>query len=417
MHADCINVDHHHPQAMNSQRPLEVGARQTAAQASERGHPLLRLGFRPFYLGAAAVACVEVPLWVASHLDALALPSNLPPVLWHAHEMLFGFAAAVIIGFLLTAARAWTGRATPRGASLGGLLLLWAAARLTAFGGPYVVHAALDVALLPVVAVVLGNVLLRAGSHRNLVLVLLLVLLTASNVMFHLAVLGAVGVSVFVPLHAALALIVMIECVIAGRIVPGFTMSATPGLKLRVGTALDTATLAVTALALLLWVFAPAGPGGAAAFAAAAVLHLVRQGRWRPWVTRARPILWILHAGYAWIAIGCILLGLAQLGVLSASAGVHALAVGATGGLVIGMITRTARGHTGRPLAASRPEVLAYALVMLAAGLRVASTIASPSWLAPLLVAASASWCLAFALYLFVYAPWLTAPRIDGKDG
>lgn len=402
---------------MKAQPLIKIGAEQSASHEGERGHPLLRLGFRPFYLAAATVACVEVPLWVASHLDALAVPSSLPPLLWHAHEMLFGFAAAVIVGFLLTAGRAWTGRATPRGASLGALLLLWAAARLTAFGGPYVVHAVLDSALLPVVAVVLGSVLVRAGNRRNFVLVPLLVLLAASNVVFHLAVVGAVGLSAFVPLHAALALIVMIECVIAGRILPGFTMSATPGLKLRVGTPLDIATLAVTALALLLWVFSPPSWGGAAAFASAAVLHVARQVGWRPWVTRERPILWILHAGYAWIAIGCTLLALAQLGVLSASAGVHALAVGATGGLVIGMITRTARGHTGRPLAVSRPEVLAYALVMLAAGLRVASTIASASWLAPLLVAAAASWCCAFALYLFVYAPWLAAPRIDGKDG
>jgi len=162
----------------------------------------------------------------------------------------------------------------------------------------------------------------------------------------------------------------MIECVMAGRIMPAFTMSATPGLRLKVRTWLDTATLSATALALTLWVATPPGPLSASAFGLAAELHLLRQAGWRPWVTRDRPILWVLHTAYAWIAGGFALLALAQIGALSASAGVHALAVGATGGLIAGMITRTARGHSGRPLKASGPEALAYVTVMVAAVLR-----------------------------------------------
>ncbi|MEO5733299.1 MAG: NnrS family protein [Rubrivivax sp.] len=405
---------------LKTSRPSQSTAQPAAAAAPSppaRGPAGLRLGFRPFYLAAALLACVEVPLWVAFNLGALDLPSTLPPMLWHAHEMLFGFAAAVIVGFLLTAGKAWTGRSTPHGASLGALVLLWAAARLTTFGAPYAVHAALDIALLPLVAAVLGRVLLQAGNRRNLVLVLLLALLTTANVVFHLAVAGVLAISALTPLHAALALVVMIECVIAGRIVPAFTQSVTPGLKLRASAALDGATLAATAVALLLWVFAAPGWPGALAFGVAGALHLRRQAGWHPWATRRRPILWILHAGYAWIAIGCGLLALAQLGLVGCSAGIHALAVGATGGLVIGMITRTARGHTGRPLQASRSEVLAYALVLLAAGLRVVWPL-MPAALQPIvLVAAATCWSVAFLVYLIVFAPWLTAPRLDGKDG
>jgi uncharacterized protein involved in response to NO len=134
-------------------------------------------------------------------------------------------------------------------------------------------------------------------------------------------------------------------------------------------------------------------------------------------VTRSRPILWILHAAYAWLPLGFVLLALAQMGWVGVSAGVHALAVGATGGLIIGMATRTARGHTGRPLRASKAEVLAYALVMAAAMLRVVLPILAPQWFVQALLAAALAWSAAFAIYLVIYTPWLTTTRLDGKDG
>lgn len=134
-------------------------------------------------------------------------------------------------------------------------------------------------------------------------------------------------------------------------------------------------------------------------------------------MTRSRPILWILHAAYAWLPLGFVLLALAQMGWVGVSAGVHALAVGATGGLIIGMVTRTARGHTGRPLRASKAEVLAYALVMAAAMLRVVLPILAPQWFVQALLAAALAWSAAFAIYLVIYTPWLTTTRLDGKDG
>jgi len=382
---------------------------------------LLRLGFRPFYLGAALFAVLAMPLWIALYLGQVTSTLAVPPLLWHAHEMLFGFAIAVIVGFLLTAGKAWTGLATPRGAFLGALALLWAAARVAAVVGPYPVYALLDLVLLPLVAAVLVDLLVRAHNRRNLPLAGILVLLSLANGAFHLAVLGTISIAPLVALHAGLALIVMIECVIAGRVIPAFTMSATPGLKLAARPALERATLSITALALALWVFAPSAAAwgwvNGAALALAAAMHLARQWQWQPAQTRTRPILWILHAAYAWIAVGFGLLALAQIGRIGASAGVHALAVGATGGLIIGMITRTARGHTGRPLKASKAEVLAYMLVMAAAALRVLGPLAMPQWLPQLLVCAALAWCAAFAIYLVVYAPWLMRTRRDGKDG
>ena len=379
-----------------------------------RGWPLLRLGFRPFYLGAAAFAALAVPLWVAAWFGQITLSTALAPMLWHGHEMLFGFAVAVIIGFLLTAGQAWTGLATPRGPALGGLVALWLAARVAALTAPYAIYAALDMALLPLVAALLTRLLLRSGNHRNLPLALILLLLALANGAFHLAALGLTAINPLMALHAGLALVVMVLCVMAGRVVPAFTKAATPGMVLP-PPKLERWTMTLTALGLAGWVFAPTGLATAAVLGLAAALHLRRQWAWQPWLTRGRPILWILHAGYAWIAVGLGLLALAQLGLVSESAGLHALTVGATSGLIIGMITRTARGHTGRSLQAGKAETSAYALVMAAALLRSLLPIFGLQSLA--LLGAAMAWSSAFVIYLYVYTPWLLAARVDGRDG
>ncbi len=382
-----------------------------------RGAAFLRLGFRPFYLGAAVLAALAVPLWMMVFLGQWVWAPALSPLLWHAHEMLLGFASAVIIGFLLTAVKAWTGLATPRGWPLAALALLWLSARIAALTAPYPVFAVLDTLLLPIVAMVLVRLLLRAGNTRNLPIAGLLLLLAAANAVFHLSVLGLLDLEPTRALHAALAVIVMVECVMAGRVIPGFSMSAIPGLRITALLWLERSALALTGLGLLLWLLdAPAGIASLALGLAAAA-HVWRQWRWKPLLTRQRPILWILHLSYAWIPVGLGLLALAQIKLLALSAGLHALAVGTTGGLIIGMITRTARGHTGRTLQVGPAEVLAYALVSVAALLRVLLPLLRPDLLLVWLIGAAVAWSVAFAIYVFIYAPWLTQTRLDGKDG
>ena len=256
-----------------------------AAAAALQGWPLLRLGFRPFYLGAALLACLSVPVWIALFLGHAELKLEISPLLWHAHEMLFGFAAGVIVGFLLTAVKAWTGLPTPRGALLGTLAFVWLAARVAAVVAPYPVYAALDMALLPAVALILLRVLIKAGNKRNIPLISLLVLMATANLVFHLSALGAIDVPPVAALYAGLALIVMVECVMAGRVVPMFTKNVTPGLVINIPRKFELALLAVTALALALWVFAPPGPVTLVACAVAAVLHAVRLWMWHPWVS------------------------------------------------------------------------------------------------------------------------------------
>jgi len=378
---------------------------------------VLRLGFRPFYIGGALVAALTVPLWVAMFLGAMSWQPVVAPLLWHAHEMLFGFAVAIILGFLMTAGKAWTGLATPRGRALGSLIALWLAARVASLTGPYALYAVLDMALLPVVAAILVRLLIQSRNYRNLPLGLILVFMAVANVAFHGAVSGVLSVPVLKPLHAGLALIIVVECVMAGRVIPAFTMAVTPGLKLAAKVWVERTTLGVTALGLVLWVFAPASLIGFFVLALSALLQAKRLLGWKSNVTRTRPILWILHAAYAWIPVGLLLLAMAQLGWVNASVGIHALAVGATGGLIIGMVTRTARGHTGRPLTVSKPEVLAYGLVMFAAVLRVLLPLLAPNLYVTSLLAAAALWSVAFLMYLWVFTPWLMQTRLDGKDG
>jgi uncharacterized protein involved in response to NO len=389
----------------------------TPAPPAPQGMPWLRLAFRPFYLGAASLAALIVPLWVAVFLGALQWQPATQPLLWHAHEMLFGFAIAVIVGFLMTAGKSWTGLQTPRGPALGALFLLWLSARVASLVAPYAVFAVLDLALLPIIGLIFLRLLIQSRNWRNVPLALILLLLTGVNLSFHLAVNGMIDVDPMRSLYAALGFVVIIECVMAGRVVPFFTTSALPNIKIVTLPWLDRTALAATVLGMGLWVTGWYSGLAAGALGLAFVLNLVRQLRWHPLATLGRPILWILHAAHLWLILGLGLLALAQLGLVTTSLGVHALGVGATGGLILGMMTRTARGHTGRPLAADAPELAIYALIMLAAVLRVLLPMLAPSLYVSSLVVSAAAWSAAFLIYLWQYTPWLVSARPDGKDG
>ncbi|HEY0879227.1 MAG TPA: NnrS family protein, partial [Zeimonas sp.] len=268
------------------------------------GGALLRLGFRPFYLLAASWAALAVPLWIAQYAGVLAPPAAYPALLWHAHEMTFGFALAVIVGFLLTAGRAWTGLPTPTGARLGALAALWIAARFFNYVGPATVAMVLDAAFIVASMLAIGVVLLRARNHRNLFVLAVLTAFLVANSLFHLALAGRIDASPLQAAHFFVFVIVLLTCVIGGRVIPTFTANALRGVRQWRNPRLDAASLALTAAALLLALLPV--PAGVTAFACAiaALLQAVRLAGWNPWATRRTPILWILHVSYAWIPIG-----------------------------------------------------------------------------------------------------------------
>ena len=375
---------------------------------------LFALGFRPFYLLASGFAALAIPVWVLVLSGLVNLP--LPGVLWHAHEMIFGFAVAVIVGFLFTAGRNWTGLPTPTGRLLAGLAGLWLLGRIGLAVSDGAMAAVIDVAFLPAAAVALAMVLIKAESRRNYFIVVLLSVLTLANTTFHLARFDLVTLDPLRPLWFALGLITVLETVIGGRVIPMFTASALRGVKQWQNRRFELAAIATTAIALLLWVL-EFSPIGAPVAAVAAALQFARCIGWNPWAARRTPLLWILHIAHLWIPLGLALLALVQWGMLPRSAGVHALAIGATGGLIIGMITRTALGHTGRMLVAGKVEVTAYVLVQLAAVSRVLTVIAFPGLALSGIHLAATLWALAFGLYFIRYLPWLVRTRPDGRPG
>ncbi|HQY28971.1 MAG TPA: NnrS family protein [Burkholderiaceae bacterium] len=381
------------------------------------GFALFRLGFRPFYLLASLFAAVSVPLWIAQFAGALPPPSAYPAMLWHAHEMSFGFTLAVIVGFLLTAARVWTGLPTPSGIPLAGLAAVWIAARVFNYFGPSPAAMLADAAFLILPMIALGLVLVKARSHRNLFVLVVLTAFLLANTLFHLAVAGRVAFAPMAAVHFFVFTVIMLIGVIGGRVIPSFTANALPGIRQYRRRWLDVLALAATAAALLLVLLgAPAAPTVAACVVAAA-LQAARLAGWNPVAARRQALLWILHVSYAWIPVGLVLLACGVAGKLPISAGVHALTLGAISGLIMGMITRTALGHTARPLIAGRIEVAAYLLVQAAAMIRLGSFAAPGADYLPWIVAAASAWSLAFALYFAKYAPMLVAPRLDGRDG
>ncbi|UGQ46415.1 NnrS family protein [Massilia endophytica] len=389
---------------------------ETAYPVWSGRHAFWALGFRPFYVLAALLAASAVPAWLARYFGWLTVLPNIT-LGWHMHEMVFGFAIAVVVGFLFTAGRAWTGLWTPRGLHLAALALLWIAGRAAMLTAPPPLAAAVDMLFLPLAAWSMFRVLQRAGNKRNMFLVGLLALLTAANGVFHAAALGWIPLSEIAPIHAGILLVVQIEAVIGGRVIPMFTDNAAGGPKAVVRPRGDRVALGLLAAASASWIFGVPGAVTAALALAAAAASARRLAGWKPLRSVPIPLLWILHLSYAWIPAGFVLLALAALGMGAASTAFHALAVGSMAGLIVGMMTRTTLGHTGRKLVAGKAETAMYLLIQAGAAARVAAGIAPPSWREAALMLSGSCWSLAFVLFLLVYTPYLWRRRLDGKEG
>jgi len=382
------------------------------------GCALWRLGFRPFYWMAACLALVAIPVWLLQYQGILSPWAGLSGLEWHVHELIFGYAVAVIAGFLLTAAQNWTGQPMPTGRSLMALAALWLAGRVLLPFAPLILSAPVDLAFLPLLAWTLHQRLRLTANRRNDFAPRLLVGMALLNLGFYLGHAGWWPVSPLLPLIATLYLIVTLEVIIAGRIVPMFTRNALPGVRQYRIDWIERIIAPLTALILLTDLSPLQGRGLAALNFALAVLHLVRWTGWAPFATWRKPLLWILHLSYLWMALGIALAGFAVLNTVSWVAVFHLLGIGATGGLTLGMLTRTALGHTGRLLKAATTETLAYSAIALAALLRIAPVLFPlPGSMDGWLWAAAGCWCAAFILYLSKYSAILFRARVDGKPG
>ena len=380
-----------------------------------QGLPILSYGFRPFFLLAALHAALVMLAWLPIFYGELALHSAFSPVDWHAHEMLYGFLPAVITGFLLTAIPNWTGRLPIQGAPLLALLLVWIAGRIavTCSGNIGAIPAALiDIAFLVLVAAAAAREVLAGKTWGNLKIVALLALLIIGNITFH--------VESYLSGHAAygarigVAAAVLLIMVMGGRIIPSFTTNwlkrNNPGRLAAPFGSYDRAVLALSGIALLVWLIAPFGTVTAVALALAGIANIARLCRWAGDRTTGERLLLILHVAYAFIPLGFLLMAAASSERLPASAAIHAWTAGGIGVMTLAVMTRVSLGHTGRALTASHATQFIYALIIIAALARITAALVGADSDVLLQLAAFA-WIAAFAGFVIVYSGILVTKR------
>ena len=380
------------------------------------GFALFALGFRPFYLLASVFAALSIPLW-ALQFSGILGQAYLAGPLWHAHEMLFGFTLAVIVGFLFTAGRNWADRPTPTGWQLGALAALWVAARLLVLT-PYALAAAVaNVAFPLAAAIALAIPFFKAKNRRNYFFVGLLGLLAVAAAFIHLSQLGVLAAPAWPAIRVALDVVLFILSVMGGRVIPMFTNNGVPGAHATRQPKVEQAALGTVLALLVADALDLRGWPVLLIAAAACVAHAWRWALWQPWKMLRVPLVWVLHLAYLWVPVHLLLRCLGELGLVTSSPAAHALTVGAAGGLIIGMMTRTARGHTGRALRADRYETACYVLVLLAAVVRVAVPLVAPAQIISAVLGSAALWSAGFGLYAIRYWPILSRPRLDGRPG
>lgn len=383
--------------------------------------PVLRGGFRPFFLGGALWALIVLVLWIGALAGLLTLPTAFDPLAWHRHEMLFGYLAAIIAGFLLTAIPNWTGRLPVTGKRLAALAGLWLAARLavlfSAVTGSWPALV-LDVGFLFVLFVVAAREVI-AAKNRNFPVVIVILLLATANTIDHAEAMGLV-VTEGLGWRTGFGLVLTLIALIGGRIIPSFTRNwlnkqgVTTGLPGQPNW-FDKLSLAVLAAGLSGWVLAPETSATAALLLFAGSAQAVRVARWSGHRAWQDPLVLILHISFAWLPLGLVLLGISILEpAVPRTSALHALAAGAMASMTLAVMTRATLGHTGRQLRADVPTVAIYLLVTLGAAIRVAAPLI-PFDTMHVIQVAGMIWGGAFLLFLLSYGPKLLGSRPDGS--
>jgi uncharacterized protein involved in response to NO len=384
------------------------------------GPAILSYGFRPFFLFGAFYAGAAVLLWLPMFEGRLGMPSAFEPEDWHVHEMLYGYIAAVVTGFLLTAIPSWTGRPPLNGMPLLVLVLLWAAGRLAVNVSGLIGRwpaAVIDIAFLLAVAAAAAREIVAGENWRNLRVLAVVALFVLGNVTFHLEAYFA-GEAHYSH-RLGLAAVILLVMLIGGRIVPSFTRNwlvrENPGRLPAAFDWFDALAIATGTLALAAWIAVPAARATGFVLVAAAVLHAIRLARWAGERTLRDPLVLILHVAYAFVPLGFLLSGAAALTAnVSPGAGVHAWSAGAIGAMTLAVMTRASRGHTGRALEAPPSTQALYLAVVAAAVLRISAALV-PALSQPLLWASAIAWVAAFWGFCAVYGPMLLRPRLDAK--
>jgi uncharacterized protein involved in response to NO len=375
------------------------------------GPAIFSYGFRPFFLGGAAWAALSIALWLPQYFGDIDLPTAFSPLDWHIHEMIYGYVAAAIAGFLLTAIPNWTGRLPVNGYPLAALFALWLVGRVaiatSAICGAWLA-AAIDVAFLVIFAAVAIAEIIAGRNWHNLRVLIVLAMLIAGNIVFHVEAIrhGSADYGVRIGIAALIGLIMLV----GGRIVPSFTRNwlarNNPGRLPQPFSRYDVVTIGVSALALVSWIALPRLAASGILLIAAGLLQTVRHVRWAGDRTLADRLVLVLHVAYAFVPIGFLLIGAAILwpSAWPVSGGIHAWTAGAVGMMTLAVMTRASLGHTGQPLVASLPTQAIYLCAFIAALARIVAAF-EPS--VGLLYAAGFAWFLAFGGFAVFFGPLL----------
>lgn len=386
-----------------------------------------RLGFRPMFLSAAVFSCIAIALWLSQLSGLFEFSPYGGSLWWHGHEMIFGFASAVVVGFLLTAVQNWTGVMGLRGKPLMGLYLLWLLARLTLVNGYFQQHLvwlamALDLSFLPVAAYFLSKPILKAKQYRNLFFVPVLLVLTLCNLASHLSLhLSSWTLPANYALNAAVMLIVMIMTVMGGRVIPFFTANGTGTPRAEAKPWLEKTALVSTWVVVFSFLFnltavEPLKPILIIAAAIAGLANLWRWSRWRFSKTLSVPLLWSLQLAYLFIPVSHILLALHwAFGWFDFYSILHGYTLGAMGNMILAMMARVSLGHSGRPLEIKPVIKFAFASLVFAALVRFIGVNIGEHLLAIQL--SGIAWLIGYSIFSWVYWPVLTQPRVDGRPG
>lgn len=386
-------------------------------------HPVWAMAFRPFYLSAAFYGAVSVLMWGAGYGSAFGYTGTaaLPGLFWHAHEMIWGYAGTLVVAFLLTAVATWTQQPPVRGRMLMVLVALWLAARI----GVYLPNPALGgiagTLFYWLAAWSMGISAWRSRNTRNYIAVFALFMLGVSQAAFYCFLDPLDTEALRNGLLAGLMMVAGFIGLIGNRIISFFTSRRLGTEQVSGPNALALAALLLPLAAAALMMFQAALPLAGALAVAAGVINCIQSVRWFEKGVLREPMLWVLHAGYAFAALGLLVMGIARFLPQWQSLGVHLLAVGGIGLLTIGMMTRTALGHTARPLyPAPKGLGTAFILMLFAAVLRATAAVlafVNGTGYTHALRCSAVLFAAALLIYFIRYLPWLTRPRLDGKPG
>lgn len=404
---------------------IESGASKT--KPTDFGPSLLRLGFRPFFLAAGIFSILSMAIWMAIFVFSVQFTfTKISPVLWHAHEMLFGYVMAVVAGFLLTAIKNWTGIEVLKGKALALLFLLWLLARLlyltelsTGLMVAVEIIASVDVAFLFLLALACLRPVLKVRQYKQLGIIAILFLLMLADIIFYFGVTGAIKDGVQWGLYSALYMLIALALAMMRRVMPMFIKNGVEGeVTLKNYAWIDYSSLILLACLWLSDVFTSYDNLTAILAGVLTLLHIMRLSGWYTHKVWAKPLVWILISAYIFIIIGFALKAMSIGFGVSPFLSVHAYTVGGIGMLTIGMMSRVSLGHTGRNVSEPSHWVFwSFSALLAGVIVRILFPLLNMEFYIYWIGLSQVLWMIAFAIFVIVYAPMLLSARIDGKDG